>query len=912
MKFTKLLSAILAALMLLGVCVAGISAEEKLPFTDVPKGEWYYDAVAYTYAAGLMNGTGDGTKFSPMINLTRGMVVTVLYRNDGAPSVNVSNPFTDITDGAWYGTAATWAYNSGVVTGTGTDEWGDPLFSPDRNITRQELAAMFARYAAYKHVDTAKNTTDITTFPDSGKVASWAEKEFKWTAGTGIITGKGGGGAATLSPEDLATRAEFAIMIQRYNVKDDAREFTYKLAYEIPVPNSQFTEKEFPLIKDADVYVAVDGNDSNPGTLEKPLATFEAAKAKVRELKKNATDEIVVAFKAGNYGELSVTFSADDAGTEKVPVTYRAYGDGEVIFSNGCLIDEAEFKPVDNNDLPLLGDVDTSKIKKVDLTGRFEKFSTRSALFGEDGLCHEARFPNKNDDGSDVYYSNMTTTVDDRSSIKLLGALPSIVESFKTTEGMRITGYLRAGWLVDTFTIKSYAPDTDIVTFDFENYPPLNYTLDQFPLMYEGRTTDMVFFHNLSDQIDSKGEYWFDENTKQLYIYEPDGDYAITDKASLIRIDSSGYLNFEGLTFTCSADTAVNSFSSSHLKFDGCTFRYVSGNQCIYTWGCDYVTVENSEFSNFVSGGVYVNAGGDINLLEECHSVVRNNYIHDFGDPKYFGGSGIAVQDNVGILVEHNHLVNGASGGIIFNGTVDAVIRYNVLDDMVNNTKDFGAVYGGGKARRGNKICYNLIMNMYDSLGKSRESYGIYIDECGSGQEVFGNIFYNGGTHAVTLNGGRENNLHDNIIINVNLDEYGGDFLMTNAGMYQLILDGTPELGKDHQTYTSFFIERPAEGEPGYDKWYARFPEVYDFNIDPANVGKPDCLFTTINFVKNNMIIGSEIKYGEIYDKFAEKENNVAYGLDVNPLFVDPTHGDYRFKESGKFFEIDFSKIGLQ
>ena len=82
MKFTKVLSAFLAAVMLLSICVTGVVAEDTLPFTDVPKGEWYYDAVAYTYAAGLMNGTGDGTKFSPAMNLTRGMVVTVLYRND--------------------------------------------------------------------------------------------------------------------------------------------------------------------------------------------------------------------------------------------------------------------------------------------------------------------------------------------------------------------------------------------------------------------------------------------------------------------------------------------------------------------------------------------------------------------------------------------------------------------------------------------------------------------------------------------------------------------------------------------------------------------------------------------------------------------------------------------------------------
>ncbi|MBQ2284569.1 MAG: S-layer homology domain-containing protein, partial [Clostridia bacterium] len=124
MNIRRILSAILATVMLLGASIIGVDAKAPLPFTDVPEGEWYYDAVAYTYAAGLMNGTGDGSTFSPMVNLTRGMVVTVLYRNDGAPDVRVSNPFDDVNDDAWYAVAATWAYSAGVVTGTGENEWG--------------------------------------------------------------------------------------------------------------------------------------------------------------------------------------------------------------------------------------------------------------------------------------------------------------------------------------------------------------------------------------------------------------------------------------------------------------------------------------------------------------------------------------------------------------------------------------------------------------------------------------------------------------------------------------------------------------------------------------------------------------------------------------------------------------------
>ena len=134
MKITKIISAFLATMMLLSVCTIGISAEEKLPFTDVIEGEWYYDAVKYVYKNGLMNGTGDGTKFSPSMNLTRGMVVTVLYRMEGSPMIFFKDIFADVSYKAYYADAVEWAKSNMIVNGTGYDEWGEEYFSPDRDI----------------------------------------------------------------------------------------------------------------------------------------------------------------------------------------------------------------------------------------------------------------------------------------------------------------------------------------------------------------------------------------------------------------------------------------------------------------------------------------------------------------------------------------------------------------------------------------------------------------------------------------------------------------------------------------------------------------------------------------------------------------------------------------------------------
>ena len=139
MKLKKLLSAILATLMLLSVCTVAVSAEDELPFTDVTVGGWAYDGIKFAYENGLMNGTG-GSYFSPGVDVTRGMVVTVLYRLEGSPRMKFKELFLDIEERLYYTEAVLWAKEKGIVTATSTNEWGEEYFTPDRSITRQELA----------------------------------------------------------------------------------------------------------------------------------------------------------------------------------------------------------------------------------------------------------------------------------------------------------------------------------------------------------------------------------------------------------------------------------------------------------------------------------------------------------------------------------------------------------------------------------------------------------------------------------------------------------------------------------------------------------------------------------------------------------------------------------------------------
>jgi len=180
----------------------------KFPFADVKSNSWYYDAVRYVYFNGLMNGITADT-FEPNTPMSRAMLVTVLWRLDGSPAPSDKAPFTDLKQ-AWYKDAVAWAYENGVVTGTSADK-----FSPNVNITREQMAAILYRYSDYKGYDTSART-DISSYPDAGRVHDYAFAAFAWANAEGLITGTTENGTTILAPRASATRAQVATILMRF------------------------------------------------------------------------------------------------------------------------------------------------------------------------------------------------------------------------------------------------------------------------------------------------------------------------------------------------------------------------------------------------------------------------------------------------------------------------------------------------------------------------------------------------------------------------------------------------------------------------------------------------------------------------------------------------------------------------
>jgi len=182
------------------------------PFVDTKTNAFYENALKYLYSNGYVTGTTKIT-FSPNDKLSRAMLVTILWNMEGRPKASGTNKFPDVKNGAWYTDAIVWASTSGVVNGN-----KDGTFTPNNNITRQEVAVMLCNYAKYK----GKNVTsskDLSTFKDNSRVASWALPSMRWAIENKVIGGAENG--TKINPVNNATRAEAVTMIKNYidNVK---------------------------------------------------------------------------------------------------------------------------------------------------------------------------------------------------------------------------------------------------------------------------------------------------------------------------------------------------------------------------------------------------------------------------------------------------------------------------------------------------------------------------------------------------------------------------------------------------------------------------------------------------------------------------------------------------------------------
>ena len=180
--------------------------QAPLPFPDVTEGDWFYDAVRYAYETGLMDGVGDNL-FAPNSQTTRAQLVTILYRLAGEPEPGGDSGFSDVAAGIWYTDAVAWAAQNGIVNGV-----SDTEFAPGDDITREQLAAILYRYAAYQGYDVSQRA-DLSGFGDAESISGYAQEALSWAHAQGLVLGFEDG---SLRPQGTASRAQIAAVLMRF------------------------------------------------------------------------------------------------------------------------------------------------------------------------------------------------------------------------------------------------------------------------------------------------------------------------------------------------------------------------------------------------------------------------------------------------------------------------------------------------------------------------------------------------------------------------------------------------------------------------------------------------------------------------------------------------------------------------
>ena len=288
-------------------------AEAKLvveDYTDVAADDWYYDEVMGVSAAGLMNGVGNNA-FNPGTNVSRGQIITVLYRLAGSPEVSTDAiPFNDVPSGMYYTDAIAWAAEKNIAQGR-----GDGRFSPEDDVTREQMVCFLYRFEQAMGNDVSA-TTELS-FSDSGSVSDWAEEAMKWAVASDIIHGTD---KNTVLPQGTATRAEFATMMYNYAKPDNMAPAEVIVACTADITptlkNTTASVKDYILNKDetADITVsasvASDKLYADPSQMPSTFSiSFESSKTDVATVDANGKVTAVAP------GVCTITVTVTDSAT---------------------------------------------------------------------------------------------------------------------------------------------------------------------------------------------------------------------------------------------------------------------------------------------------------------------------------------------------------------------------------------------------------------------------------------------------------------------------------------------------------------------------------------------------------------------------------------------------------------------
>lgn len=651
------------------------------------------------------------------------------------------------------------------------------------------------------------------------------------------------------------------------------------------------------------IYVAVDGNDTWSGGLDKPdnartdgpFATLQRAKDEVRRLRKTGIRKhICVEIESGIYEmKVPLEFTSEDSGTPEFPVEYRAKATGKVQLVGGHAV--SGFTLVeDSATLSRLGPSARGKVFQADLNANgisdFQTINNAGTYQSDPGLelffnnkpMTLARYPNEGYMKiGDVFDSNGIVKSGEaaNSNGRFICYDPHIAR-WSVEPEVWMHGFWFWDWADQRIPIASIDSEHHIINMDIAKGTG-----------YGIRRGQWFYAENILSELDSPGEWYLDHTTGILYFWPPEplstGQAIVSILRDPIRFNNASNIILCGLTIEDGRGTAVVINGGSNIELVACTIRNM-GNWAVKAKGGDGHKVIGCDIYAMGQGGITFD-GGDRKSLTPGHYVADNNHIHHTSrwDPVYQPGIYLW---GVGNSATHNLIDNVPHVAIGFSGN-DQTIEFNEIHSSVFQSNDAGAIYTSPPdetwSMRGHKIRYNYLHNIHGFEG--RGCNGVYLDDCFSSADISSNIFFDV-ANAILIGGGRDNTITGNMFINsrqaLYMDARGLGWANT-VGKY-----ATEEL------HDLNYKQPP---------WSTKYPEL-------LNILEDEPLAPKGNTVTRN--ISWNTKWGYIEpaaQPFIKFENNL---IDKDPLFSGKLPVDFRLSRKSPalklgFKQIPFKKIGV-
>ena len=648
------------------------------------------------------------------------------------------------------------------------------------------------------------------------------------------------------------------------------------------------------------IHVAGSGSDTNSGTsVEKAVKTISAAISKVstyQQAFKNTPINIEI--HGGEYN-LDNSISMSITGTQIAPVTIMASEGTEVIIKGSKELDSADFKAVTDGDviskLPSGGE----NVYSMDISGYFadmeemknggsgSRYPDYYRLIKNDNTQTLSRYPNEG------YIKVADSDVVDKDNLIIKIPQEKAQLWAGVTDSISIHGFISANWGYS----RSYIESVDSANSQMK-ISEVGHVSNDSGIIDEAT----YFVQNLIEELDCDGEYYIDRENKILYYYseeqisEADSFELTSFNKPLFEVNNSSFVNFKGITFKNTRANGINVLNGNNITVDGCDF-YNIGQTAVYGYEksgvLKNINLKNNNVKNIGDVGFHLKSSGYTTLIPDNHTI-ENNYFEKTGQVARSYTGGVAASGH-SMTIANNTLRDMPHSAINYSG-INIDVVYNDIENVCRDCADMGAIYTGRSLiQRGNNVAFNRIVDVRSEWVFENLTTGVYLDDKMSGTAVHHN-FIDGSKRGIFMNGGSDNSVHDNIIINC------------DSG----ISLGT---GGNGETYRAELFEEAIAFVEANPQMLTEYPTL--------KYPDPEKTLPRGNFIYDNLVINSGcqiyepnnyIKYG-----YTERLNRRINNRRVSSFadFTDSENGDYSIKQESfilnsipRLADIDLTKTG--